>query len=587
MPGLEIIPPHANVTIDSEETKTYGFTLRELGHVSDISIWYGTPPPGITAAILGFTPNGSAFTLSLTAAQDFVPGTFEISAVGTNTPHVATASVTVSAVPSAIIYITIVDVDSNPLPNLNPTFSPSVPFVSVNGQGNPPQRAAAGSATWLMGVKQGTVITVSAPLFLAAVVDTFAPGVPFVGTNEGAPIEVAMVPADIWTWTSPTPLAVNTSPAPGVEATGAWKVAYAVGGVLRNDETSALNAELAVTQTGPWTAAPGGPSAIVATQNATVPAGSSIPVSFGLFTQSWQWFEQATGALTGPTTQFITYSLAATLTDGSGSQFNIAPSDLIVQVSVASYKQTDDTLAITFFSASATLAAAAAAAWLIPPLAAALAAASFAAQIAAQGESAAANDPPEPSLAYDRVESFQPPAINAATAAVIPNIIGLLARALRLTEVQRVLSITEGRLEGARRAGTQDDVSRQLGHYSRVAAIAISDRKSVEASGAAADQEFTEVLDRLLAETARDSNNGSDSPTSITPAGMTGQLTRLLQTLGNHPEIAGEVRQDILTRLSEESSGTFAELASRLGEAIDHIASHNRRLVQTAFRAAD
>ena len=117
----------------------------------------------------------------------------------------------------------------------------------------------------------------------------------------------------------------------------------------------------------------------------------------------------------------------------------------------------------------------------------------------------------------------------------------------------------------------------------------MSDRMSLEELGAAADREFTEALDRLenAAETARDRQTIPNSSGAITSTGMTGQLTHILQALGNHPEIAGEVRHDILTRLREESSGTFSEFASRLGEAIDHIASHNQRLVQSAFRTED
>jgi hypothetical protein len=112
---------------------------------------------------------------------------------------------------------------------------------------------------------------------------------------------------------------------------------------------------------------------------------------------------------------------------------------------------------------------------------------------------------------------------------------------------------------------------------------------SLDESGAAADREFAEVLDRLenVAEAARDRQNGPNGVGAITPPGMPGQLTRLLQTLSNHPEIAGELRNDILIRLREESSETFSEIGSRLGEAIEHVVSHNQRLVQTAFRAAD
>ena len=161
-----------------------------------------------------------------------------------------------------------------------------------------------------------------------------------------------------------------------MEATAAWKVAYAVGSVLRNtDQTRAWTAEFALTQTGPWILAPGGPSAIVATQNATVPPGSSTPVSFGLFTQNWGWFEQATGTPYGTTFKFVSYSLSVTLTDASGSKFNITSLNLIVLVSVASYKITDQEIAQQTFAQAVQLGTAAALSWEVPPLAAFAAAA--------------------------------------------------------------------------------------------------------------------------------------------------------------------------------------------------------------------
>lgn len=61
-------------------------------------------------------------------------------------------------------------------------------------------------------------------------------------------------------------------------------------------------------------------------------------------------------------------------------------------------------------------------------------------------------------------------------------------------EARRVLSVTEGRLEGARRAGKQDDINRQLGHRRRITAIARVDLASLEELGAKADREFAEVL---------------------------------------------------------------------------------------------
>jgi hypothetical protein len=64
-----------------------------------------------------------------------------------------------------------------------------------------------------------------------------------------------------WTWTNLTPLLANTSPAPGVEATAAWKAAYVVGGVLQNfNQTGTFTAERVLTPTGPWSAAPSGPA---------------------------------------------------------------------------------------------------------------------------------------------------------------------------------------------------------------------------------------------------------------------------------------------------------------------------------------
>ena len=257
------------------------------------------------------------------------------------------------------------------------------------------------------------------------------------------------------------------------------------------------------------------------------------------------------------------------------------PPDLIVLVSVAQWKVTDDFVCQTAFDNSIILAAAAAVApW---PFNLGLAIAAAAAQALAQGESAAANDPPEPSLAFDRIERFQPTVIGGPDIPETRNIRALLARGLRVTEARRVLSITEGRLEGARQAGTQDDVNRQMGYYRYVTATASTNLASLQELGAKADQEFDQILNKLRQtvqaqpETLQDLGNRDIIPGTRMAAG----IPRALKVLSNRPEIAAEVFNDALDDLRKESAGTFGKLARGIAEAIGHIVNYDQQLVQT------
>jgi hypothetical protein len=489
---------------------------------------------------------------------------------------------------NAIVYVVVMDENFTPMPNIEPVFTPSLPFVSINGQGNPPRRTVTGGASWFMGVQQGTVITVSAPGFASAIIDTFRPGTPFIGTTHEMPIEANLLPLGTWTWTSPTPLATNTSPAPGAEATVSWKSNYAVGGTLQNLDQSSFTAELALTQTGPWTTAPGGPSSLVATQGASVGRGASVPVSFGLFSQDWVWFEQATGIPTGPALQFVSYSLSITITNGTGNKLNISPPNLIVLVSVPPWKAADQLICQAAFDNSVILAIAAAAGGFLPPLALALGAAAVAAQALAQGEAAAANDPPEPSLAFDRVERFQPMVMGGPDDPETSNIKALLSCGLRVTEARRVLSITEGRLEGARRAGTQNDVNRQVGHYHTVTAIVRADLASVQEFGTKADQELTQVIGKLkrVTQTQPESLKHPGSPGIIPSTGMAPRIFQALSALSDNLENVVRVYDSVLDNIRQVPPEPFARLARGLANAIEQIVNDDRQLAQTARQAS-
>jgi len=93
---------------------------------------------------------------------------------------------------NAIVYVLVEDGVTN-LPIADPVFTPSSPFVVVGSEGNPPRLAVAGGASWMIGVQQGTTISVSAPGYAAVVVTTFGgPGVPFVGTDPQMPIRAIL-----------------------------------------------------------------------------------------------------------------------------------------------------------------------------------------------------------------------------------------------------------------------------------------------------------------------------------------------------------------------------------------------------------
>jgi hypothetical protein len=477
---------------------------------------------------------------------------------------------------SAVVYVVLMDVASNPMPIPDPTFSPSLPFVSIDFEGkqigNPPQLAVPGGASWLMGVQQGTVITVSAPGFAATVVDSFASGVPFVGTDPETPIEAKLSPQSAWwTWTSPTPLATNTSPAPGLETTAAWKAMYSVGGTLQNfDPAETITAELALTQTGPWASTPSGaPSSLVATQSVSVPPGLTVPVILGSFTQGWQWFEQATGALTGPTSMFVSYPLTIAISYSTGFGFNTRPPDLIVDVSVAQWKVTDQQVAEGAFATEAVLSVASILGSIWPPAGVAIATALLAAQATETGEAAAANDPPEPSLAFDHVEQFQPPTVSGPEDRETNNLRELFTRALAVAEARRVLSITQGRLDGARRVGTEDDINRQLEHYHRVVSIVTADSANVAELGVAADREFAQLLERLKSavEGRPEIIQLIDRP-EIVPPGVVAPILRAARTLDGHPEITTAAYNEAVDKLADASSGVFAKLAVAVGEAM-------------------
>lgn len=396
-------------------------------------------------------------------------------------------------------------------------------------------------------------------------------------------------PLAAWAWTSPTPFVPNSSPPPGFEATADWKADYTVAGGLGNfQESASLTAELALTQIGPWTTSPNGaPSSLVGTQNVSVAAAGFVPVSFGIFRQDWPWFEQETGTPTGPTVKFVSYQLSINVTDSTGKTFTVTPEALIVEVSVSRSKISDQVVARAAFTNSAALAAAAAVAGSTgfgALIAVALAAAAFAAQALSQAEADAAEDPPEPSLAFDRTEPFRPKVLGTPVAPEVRNIQGLLECGLRMTEARRVLSVTEGRLEGARRVGGESDMNRQMGHHQRIAAMIGAERGSVERLGSEADREFVEILERLASPSERrpeeEGEAAEKSETPPTPEVNIGVL-RAFGPVLHHPGISAEVWADVLGILREVSGGVFANLAKGIGEAIDSIVADDERLIRT------
>ena len=279
------------------------------------------------------------------------------------------------------------------------------------------------------------------------------------------------------------------------------------GGLGNFQQNASLTAELALTQIGPWTTSPSGaPSSLVGTQSVSVAAAGFAPVTFGIFRQDWSWFEQQTGTPTGPTVQFVSYQLSINVTDSTGQTFTVTPEPLIVEVSVSHSKISDQVTCRTSFTDGIALTIAAAVASAEPfgaVIAVGLAVAAAAALALSQAEGDAAEDPPEPSLAFDRTEPFRPKVLGAPAAPEIGNIYGLLECGLRMTEARRVLSVTEGRLEGARRVGGESDVNRQMGHHWRIAAMIGAERDSVERLGSEADREFAEVLERLASPSGR------------------------------------------------------------------------------------
>ena len=495
--------------------------------------------------------------------------------------------------PNAIVYVIVTDDNDQWIQN--PTFSSSLPFVSIdfegNQIGNPPQLTVPGGEQWMMGVQEGATITASAPGYTSDVVDPdIDAGMYAAGNNPEMPLRAILMPLGTWTWTGPTPFVTNTSPVTGVEATVDWKANYVVSGALQSfDQTAPITAEFALTQTGPWTTSPdGAASSLVNTQSATVEPGDSVPVAFGSFSQAWQWFEQATGVPYGPESQYISYSLAISITDNAGNTINVTPPTLIVQVSVPNQKLTDDWIAQTSFDLSIILGIAAAASgfWSFGIGTVIFGAAAIAAQVLAQAESQAAEDPPEPSLAFDRVERFQPRLVGEPFGPEMNSMRELLNCGLRVTEARRVLSITEGRLGGARKAGTKNDISRQLRHYGRVVAVVKADRVSVQRAGTNADREFAEVLETIragfVAHSQRQQHpNGAET---TPPAGVNARVLRAFRTLHRHPAIALEVCEDALDNLKEELAGVFSKLANGIGEAINHIANDYQRIVRMAHR---
>jgi hypothetical protein len=91
---------------------------------------------------------------------------------------------------TAIVYVLVENTAGQPIQN--PIFTPNYSFVSIEFEGrligNPPTPVFPGSPTWMMGVRQGATITVTAEGFDPVFVDTFSEGNPFLGTNREMPL---------------------------------------------------------------------------------------------------------------------------------------------------------------------------------------------------------------------------------------------------------------------------------------------------------------------------------------------------------------------------------------------------------------
>jgi len=398
---------------------------------------------------------------------------------------------------------------------------------------------------------------------------------------------------------------VFVEPVAGLAVNEFWNSSYTLSGTLQNVGTgSSLTAEVEITQTGPFPSTPrGAPVATLPSQSVIVPVGGSEVVSFGTQIQNWHWFNTTTGALEGPTSQFVSYAVSLTVVDEAGNSVTVTPAPLTVKVTVPFAKllqqesaQTDFDLFVSFSASAAvaaSLAALAGAGVVTAELGVALgiAAAVFAADAAGaqtgeQQAAASAMDPPEPSLAFDDVEPFNPSSVVGPSSPETAHIRELLNRQLHVNDACRVLSLTEGRLEGALIAGQREDVDRQLRHYLQVAATAKAAAVHLESVGQKAAKEFADTIAKMIAGLDKPPHGkpGKLHHRPTAPAGVNPHVFHALLTLAEsaEPDLIRKVFKEAFESIRKESADLFERLATHVARVIDTVTEDRDRVLRLA-----
>lgn len=326
----------------------------------------------------------------------------------------------------------------------------------------------------------------------------------------------------------------------------------------------------------------------MATQQVTLAPSSTVSVVFGVFSQSWQWLDQFTGVPTGPTAQSVSYSVAISMSDDQGNVFpEVTSQTMIVNVSVPDWKLGDAFAAQTAFDNFVidTAAAVGGGIFSFGVLAAVFGGLATAAAISEQEFAQSAEDPPEPSLGFDRVEPLRHREIVAVSDPDTENLRKLLAFGLIVTDAQRVLSVTEGRLAGARQMASQDGVQRQLEHCRMIAATVKKVQGDIMPVGAKANRELHSQVHKL-SEFAKEqhrkqSTRDVTAQAFATPQGVNKFLYHLLTKLHEHPAVSVEVWSDTLEALEAASRGIPFKMARRIAAASASLTNRVARLLRT------
>ena len=224
------------------------------------------------------------------------------------------------------------------------------------------------------------------------------------------PVDVLgeQINSSLWTWTSPA----GIGPGPhSLTAIVAWKSSYVLAGSIAGP--ASLSSELTVhaaLSEAPAVAG-GGPAsgAFQLAQPAVdiAPLGSAasppLSVPFAPITKDWNWFDNGTGARTGPIGEDFSYSVQVTFFDPFGNQYGPFVSAVLdIQVQVSQSKIAAQSLAEFCFGASLTVGLWAAIAGVFSFGIAGVVGGLGAAALMALSQSniGTAQDPPEPSLNY-------------------------------------------------------------------------------------------------------------------------------------------------------------------------------------------